>query len=381
MSIYDKYGIDVKKLSTDYINLGGLKREAVSGGGKRLVLPPKDDIAYLYNVKNVSIIDLGEIFNISRTKVFQVLKHFDLDKTGRRMRENLERSLKEKYGTENPFYAGKFNEDVRRIIRRLSELHFDITDENIMIKDDNVFIFVPQTKFVLSYHRTEKKRKKTYFQEMTINYSEQGKRILHIWDYEFKNDGDAALRKVDLIVPPTHKIYARNTVVRVIDITTKKVFLGDNHLQGNDNATVSYGLFHNEVLVAVMTFCKPRFNKNYEWEISRFCSLKTTRVIGGGSKLLKKFEDDYKPTNLISYTDWSLFDGEIYAKLGFVEVGHPIPSYNWINDTDVLPWYKTRKYRLLNKGFVGETETDIMTKMGYKKVYGCGNKLWVKSYV
>jgi hypothetical protein len=38
-----------------------------------------------------------------------------------------------------------------------------------------------------------------------------------------------------------------------------------------------------------MTFGKPRFNKNYEYELVRFASKLGTKVIGGAGKLLKYF--------------------------------------------------------------------------------------------
>ena len=55
-----------------------------------------------------------------------------------------------------------------------------------------------------------------------------------------------------------------------------------------------------------MTFGKPRFNKNYEWELIRYSSLLNQRVLGGASKLLKRFINDHKPKNIISFPEFRL---------------------------------------------------------------------------
>ena len=51
-------------------------------------------------------------------------------------------------------------------------------------------------------------------------------------------------------------------------------FLEDNHLQGYANSKIRLGLYYNEELVSLMTFSKPRYTKNYDWELVRFCTLR-----------------------------------------------------------------------------------------------------------
>jgi hypothetical protein len=66
-----------------------------------------------------------------------------------------------------------------------------------------------------------------------------------------------------------------------------------------------------------MTFSKPRFNRNYEYELVRFASKLGCQVIGGASKLLKYFERNYNPKSLISYADRRYSNGKLYYSLGF----------------------------------------------------------------
>lgn len=46
-----------------------------------------------------------------------------------------------------------------------------------------------------------------------------------------------------------------------------------------------------------------RFNKKYEYELSRFCSKNICNVIGGASKLWKYFIKTYNPLSVISYSN------------------------------------------------------------------------------
>jgi hypothetical protein len=66
-----------------------------------------------------------------------------------------------------------------------------------------------------------------------------------------------------------------------------------------------------------MTFSKPRFNRNYKYELVRFASKLGTQVIGGASKLLKYFEINYNPKSIISYADRRYSNGKLYYALGF----------------------------------------------------------------
>jgi hypothetical protein len=76
-----------------------------------------------------------------------------------------------------------------------------------------------------------------------------------------------------------NKIYARKCFIKEISNKDKKLFLEENHLQGSDSSSIKIGMFYNNELVSVMTFCKSRYNKNYEYEMSRFCNKINTNII------------------------------------------------------------------------------------------------------
>ena len=93
-----------------------------------------------------------------------------------------------------------------------------------------------------------------------------------------------------------------------------------------------------------MTFCKSRFNKNFEWELSRYSSSK--HVIGGASKLLKYFERIYKPKSLITYADRRFSQGNLYFTLGFTFDHFSSPNYLYTKNQIKLSRIKCQKHKL-----------------------------------
>ena len=93
-----------------------------------------------------------------------------------------------------------------------------------------------------------------------------------------------------------------------------------------------------------MTFCKSRFNKNYEWELSRYSSSK--HVIGGASKLLKYFERIYKPKSLITYADRRFSQGNLYFTLGFTFDHFSLPNYFYVKNQIKLSRIQCQKHKL-----------------------------------
>ena len=95
-----------------------------------------------------------------------------------------------------------------------------------------------------------------------------------------------------------------------------------------------------------MTFGKPRFNKNYEWELIRYATAK--HIIGGAGKLLKYFERNYKPKSIITYADRRFSQGNMYYKLGFTTINFTEINYWWITDDLRLSRYQTQKHKFKN---------------------------------
>ena len=201
--------------------------------------------------------------------------------------------------------------------------------------------------------------------------------IYHIFEWEWKTKYNKIINQIkNLINQNEYKIPARKCTIKQIESKEKNKFLEENHLQGADRCNIALGLYYEDILVALMTFTKPRFNLKYQWELSRFCCKANYNVIGGASKLFKYFINNYNPMNILSYSDIAKTRGTLYEKLGFVLDHISEPNYIWTNNIDVKTRYQCQKHKLKELNIKG-SETDIMKELGYHKIYDCGNKVWI----
>jgi hypothetical protein len=175
------------------------------------------------------------------------------------------------------------------------------------------------------------------------------------------------------------RIYARHTRVREVSSVVTKQFLSMNHLQGQSNSSINLGLYHHGDLVALMTFGKPRFNSNYDWELIRYCGLLETNVVGGASKLLKHFRKNNNGL-ILSYANREHSNGKLYEALGFELINEAQPNYQWWKGNQMLKRYATQKHKLpklLNETFdSSKTESENMFANGYRRIWDCGNLVY-----
>ena len=130
-----------------------------------------------------------------------------------------------------------------------------------------------------------------------------------------------------------------------------------------------------------MTFGKPRFNKNYQFQLIRYASKSGFRVIGGAGKLLKYFERNYNPKSIITYADRSYSQGNMYKQLGFNLQNISEPNYCYLNHDLILSRYQCQKSKLKNilKNFNPDlTQSENMQLNGFSTLYDCGNLIFSK---
>lgn len=242
-------------------------------------------------------------------------------------------------------------------------------------------IFIPHLKigyeFNGLYWHTEKYRDRYYHQDKTKHFSEKGIRIIHIWEDEWDERKEVLKSQIRNTFQQSLRIPARKTEVKKIDNREAIKFLDKNHLQGSYRGLkLSYGLFHNEELVSVMTFDKQegrKTMKDKDWNLSRFCNKLNTSVTGGASKLLKCFTKENNPQRIISYADADWGVGNLYEKLGFEEVSKSRPDYKYLVNKKREHKSKWRK----PKGEI-KTEREIMQGLGIERIYDCGKIKYTK---
>jgi len=188
-----------------------------------------------------------------------------------------------------------------------------------------------------------------------------------------------------------NKIYARNCYIREVSYNDSKTFLDNSHLQGDCKSSIRIGLFNSDELLSIMTFSKLRLplqklekNRKREkhYELTRFCNKINTSVVGGASKLMNYFITKYNPVQVETYSDNLISNGNLYQTLGFEYSHTSKPGYWYVIDGIREHRFNWRKQRLIKMGYdVSKTEEEIMSELGYYRIYNAGNKKWIYKVV
>lgn len=210
------------------------------------------------------------------------------------------------------------------------------------------------------------------------HFLDKGIRLYQIFEDEWKNKKDIVKSRIKNILGATsNKIYARNCVVKTIDSKTSSEFVNKFHIMGNGRSNIRLGLYYNEQLVSVMTFTKNNLSrKSTDWEINRFVSLDNTVVIGGASKLFKRFIEIENPKSVISYADNRWSDGNLYKTMGFEKSSEGTPNYWYFlpNGDFRIHRFNLRK----NKSDDSQlTEYQNRLNQGYLRIWDCGSSKWI----
>lgn len=312
-------------------------------------------------------------------------------------REKIKQSMMEKYGV--PYYCmtEDCNEKNYHRISKVNSAFGELLESNsitycferyvgrcaydICIDNSNYLIEINPTithnSFMSVFDKSSNGLDKNYHLDKTNLARQSGFTCLHIWDW------DDWAKVVEIVKPKSKVVYARKCEIRELDTVTCREFLQQHHLQDSCRGqTVRLGLYYQDELVMAMTFGKPRYNKNFEWELLRLCTKSDVSVVGGAERLWKWFLTNYTPNSVISYCDNAKFSGEVYTRLGMTLSNITPPNKHWYN-------LKTKEHitnnLLLQKGFDNLFSTDfgkgtdneqLMIEAGWLPIYDCGQMVY-----
>ena len=245
-------------------------------------------------------------------------------------------------------------------------------------------IFIPDLNLGIEinglYHHSDIFKSSKYHYEKQKLFEDIGIQIIYIWedDWHYKQEIIKSIIRNKLHATQ-NKIYARNCIIKNISYDESKLFLTLNHLQSSCPSSINLGLFHENILVAVMTFGKNRMIVNTkshdsEFELLRFCNKLNLSVIGGASKLFKHFIKTYKPSKITSYANLDISNGKLYTNLNFKFDKYTGPTYWWAKKGIKYHRSKFMKFKLVADGADPlSTEDEIMKSRGYLKIWNAGN--------
>lgn len=115
-------------------------------------------------------------------------------------------------------------------------------------------------------------------------------------------------------------------------------------------------------------------HKKEKFELSRYATKYT--VVGGFSKLLSYFKNNYNWNVILTFADLRWHDGDSYRKVGFVEEEILLPDYSYFIGNKRFHKFNFRK-KLIQKKFPDlynpdETEFENMDRIGIPRIYDCG---------
>lgn len=248
---------------------------------------------------------------------------------------------------------------------------------DLLLPDINTVIEVDPsyTHNVIGNHWTKTGIQEDYHKMKTAIAHENGYRCIHIFDWDDVN-------KIVNMLKPRSKIYARKCNLEEINKKICDEFLNKHHLQGSTRSSIlRLGLYYNEELVQVITFGRPRYNKNYEYELLRLCTKPEVQVIGGATKLYKHALDLLKSNSIISYCDIAKFDGSVYERLEMKLLRINSPQEVWSKGTNKILGTTLRSLgydKLFNTNYgKGTSNEELMIKDGWLPVYDCGQAVYV----
>lgn len=288
--------------------------------------------------------------------------------------------------------------EIRDFILSLGISNEDILQNKLgVIPNRELDFYLPKYKLAIefngSYYHAEDRKPRFYHQDKFRLCDQRGIQLISIFEKDWLERRDIIKNILASKLLPTKKLYARNLEVVRIEYSIAKEFFNTYHIQGNSqHGSIVYGLVDkNQNLLSIMSFGRKRYcaNEN-EYEIHRYCTKPLVTIVGGASKLLTQFEKEYKPKELLTYSDNDYFSGNVYLKIGFVFEKLTDPDYYWYNSSESISRENTQLNKLKDKypelyqeaidNKASNKEDYIMGKLGAVKVYRSGSKRWVKRY-
>ncbi len=174
-----------------------------------------------------------------------------------------------------------------------------------------------------------------YFPEKTERVSILDRRVFHIDLDQIVGHATKIVLRLAALLGKGKVIYGRQTVVARIDKKMTISFQEEHHLQVALPGKYRYGLFHHGELVSVAIFSGGRKMKGQteryrSFELLRFCHKSGFRVVGGLSKLIHAFVQDFSPNDIMTYVDKDWSHDSSLKTVGFSKAGEIPPQHFWV---------------------------------------------------
>ena len=294
-----------------------------------------------------------------------------------------------------PYKYSKAHIEIVNFIREiLPDEEISENTRSILPSGLEIDIYLPNKKFGIEYDsfyyhgEAFNDKPKNYHLKKTDEAESVGIHLIHIFEDEWKNSQEIIKNKIRAILKVASRkksLFARKTVVQQItDISIARTFLDTYHIRGFCPASIHYGAYNGNDLVAVMSFSAERVAlggtpaSNSTYELVRFAT--SEQVSGIGKKILTAFSRQYRVKTIVSFADRRYTNKykNVYLTLGFSCAGVSSPSYWYFLNgmTDLYHRYGFRKSELSRRLQTFDaklSEWENMKINGYDRIWDCGN--------
>lgn len=253
-----------------------------------------------------------------------------------------------------------------------------------------VDIYIPSRKIAIEfnglYYHSTRFSTSPYKNSRKIGpLREKGIRLLTVWEDDWDNRRSLVEKTIAHIIGVSTEdvIYARDTKVVYMSKDQATKFMDSHHMQGFAQGTITIGLSVNDIIVAAASFRKQK----EDYLLARYAT--SSRVVGGHSKLVSWFENNYVYSSLITFADLSMSDGNLYRTTGWEEDAYLDPDYSYVVRVGSTRSVREHKINYRKKRFKedpslkyeeGLTETQLAALNGLYRIYDCGKIRFVKPH-
>jgi hypothetical protein len=289
----------------------------------------------------------------------------------------------------NPLYRGISNNELV-IFEFIKEFYKGeiIANTREIIKPYEIDIYLPDLNIGFEFNglfwHSEKFRNSEYHLKKWKISKEVDVNVYSIWEDDWILKEDIVKSFIlNKIGKTPNKIYARKCQIKEVSYKESAKFLNENHLQGDCKSSIRIGLYYDDEIVSIMTFSKLRLplsqkNTDGAFELTRFCNKTYHNIVGGSSKLLNYYKENFFFSEIHTYSDNMISDGNMYKLLGFENTHISNPGYWYLINDKREHRFNWRKHKLVSMGYDNKkTEEEIMSELGFFRIYNAGNKKWL----
>lgn len=276
----------------------------------------------------------------------------------------------------------KIERNNKKILDKRAEIDIYIPEQNIGIEYNGLY-----------WHSESAGKDRKYHKNKYEMCQIKGISLIQVWEDNWRDNKELVMRQLayrfhklrelqkayPLIADEWfEKHHARKLSSVTIDNKIATTFLEESHIQGGIRGSFYYALkTSDDKIVAVLVMA--RSGKDGEMILSRYATKGI--VMGGFTKLLKYAITECKPKKIVTFSDHSNFDGNLYGISGFTKEAILAEDYMYVKNKKRYHKFGFRLTKFKNNPNLlfseGMTERELAILNGYTRIWDSGKTRWV----